>query len=187
MPELLKEDLTPLTAQVQRMLAVQERILQALAHKRQAIRAANGAELLAATESEGALVSEMVTLEQQRRHLVQELSKRRGLAQLHPAATLAQIAALAKSGEAEELLAVGAELRRLVEQAAQENNVLREAGGPAARASAAPVFPDARGARPGQDLQPGRADAGDTATQQHRGSPVVGVDQAPDAEDATWD
>jgi FlgN protein len=129
MPELRKEDLTPLKAQVQRMLAVQERILQALAHKREAIRTANSEALLAATESEGALVSEMVNLEQQRRHLVQEMTKRRGLAQLHPGATLAEIAALAKSGEAKELLDVGAELRRLVEQAAQENNVLREAGG----------------------------------------------------------
>ncbi|MFG0253382.1 MAG: flagellar protein FlgN [Phycisphaerales bacterium JB038] len=128
MPELRGNDLTPLVAQVQRMTALQERMLALLGQKREAIRTADGEALLKATETEGKLAAEMVALEQQRRQVVQELLAHRGLALSEPAATLKEVASLTAAGEAGDLLQAGAALRRLVEQTARENSILREAG-----------------------------------------------------------
>jgi hypothetical protein len=128
MPELRKEQLQPLVEHLKRMIAAQEKLLETLSRKREAIRTADGPALAAAAEVEGALAGRMVTLEQQRRHVVQQVLKQARVGELRPSASAQEIAAQAAAGQAEELLDTARTLRGLVERAAQENSVIREAG-----------------------------------------------------------
>lgn len=128
MPELCVQELQSLTEHLKRMVALQEKLLRTLSAKREAIRTADGPALLAATDVEGALAGEMVALEEERRQLAADVLSRAGRADLQAGASLRQIAALAAESEAKELLEVGGRLRTLVEEAARENSILREAG-----------------------------------------------------------
>ncbi|MCK4872227.1 MAG: flagellar protein FlgN [Phycisphaerales bacterium] len=126
MDELIESHLAALEDHLRGMIDVQERMLAVFADKREAIRTADGDKLMAVVRREQTLAEELVALDGLRIEAASQLAEQL-LARRGQSATIAELAEYIDEPSRSRLLKLGEELREVVQRAAGEASVLRDA------------------------------------------------------------